>query len=34
MLQGAEQASPTAKKTMIDVMEKELDKLWQEAAHE
>lgn len=34
MLQGAEQASPTAKKIMIDVMEKELDKLWQEAAHE
>lgn len=33
MRQGAEQASPTAKKTMIDVMEKELDKLWQEAAH-
>ena len=34
MLQGAEQASSTVKKTMIDVMEKELDKLWQEAAHE
>lgn len=34
MLEGAEQASPTAKKTMIDVMEKELEKLWQEAAHE
>ena len=34
MRQGAEQASPTAKKTMIDVMEKELDTLWQEAAHE
>lgn len=34
MLQGAEQAGPTAKKTMIDVMEKELEKLWQEAAHE
>ena len=34
MLEGAEQASPTAKNTMIDVMEKELEKLWQEAAHE
>lgn len=34
MREGAEQASPTAKKTMIDVMEKELEKLWQEAAHE
>ena len=34
MLEGAEQASPTAKRTMIDVMEKELDKLWKEAQYE
>ena len=33
MRSAAEQASPTAKKTMVDVMETELEKLWQEAAH-
>ena len=34
MRDAAEQVSPQAKQTMIDVMEKELEKLWQEAAHE
>lgn len=33
MRDAAEEASPQAKQTMIDVMETELDKLWKEAAH-
>jgi len=33
MRDAAEQVSPQAKQTMIDVMETELDKLWKEAAH-
>lgn len=33
MRDAAEQASPQAKETMINVMETELDKLWKEASH-
>lgn len=33
MRDAAEEASPQAKQTMINVMETELDKLWKEAAH-
>lgn len=33
MRQGAEQSEPQARQIMIDTMEKELDKLWQEAQH-
>lgn len=33
MRDAAEQVSPQAKQTMIDVMETELDKLWKEAQH-
>ena len=33
MRQGAEQAETQSKRIMIETMEKELDKLWQEAQH-
>lgn len=33
MRQGAEQSETQAKQIMIDTMEKELDKLWQQAQH-
>lgn len=33
MRQGAEQSETQSKQIMIDTMEKELDKLWQEAQH-